>query len=821
MESTIKIYASQDYVNAKISELAENQDLSNYYTKEEIDTEIAERVGDTPVSEQISNAVSTKADASHTHTASDVGADASGSAASALSDAKSYTDTKIADLINSAPTTLDTLGEIATAMEENSDVVEALEAAIGSKASTTDVENVQGQIDDLSDLVGDTAVATQIGNAISEVQTQVDGRIPFDNTNIVTIESGDDLNNYKTPGIYVSNDSTKSASLSNTPLTTTGFKLFVIDGYVNGRVTQFITGNNNRIYNRIYNGTDWSNWVVPYTADNPQPVSLGDLGVTATATELNYVDGVTSSIQTQLDGKAASSHTHNYAGSSSAGGAATSATKVNKNLVVKLNGGSTEGTDLFTFNGSSAKTINVTPSAIGALPTSGGSITGSIYINNKPTAPNIQFKPVSYDDATTYATIQANAEADSTKNRFQFLEYSRSSTDYGRLEKFASFSLPNPDADMTADVHYQILTSKSPVTIEQGGTGATDASTARTKLGITPANIGAATSGHTHALTASTITGELPVTKGGTGATDAPTARTNLGITPANIGAVPTSRMVNGKALSANISLTASDVSAVSTSATDTQVLNSSLAVRGTATTEDSWKYLGVTRYITEAAKSYSIRMGINSDGSANFLLYDNSNSSTSVNMLSLGLEETSFKKPVNLESGGTGATTASEARTKLGITPANIGALSTSGGTITGNLTIEGAPIIANSNYYGSIWFNPTIAGGERIACLYAYASDANSSVINTSQVKLRQYSYTTNSTTALTHYDEFKFPETAADKTKSNSYNILTTKSAVTVEQGGTGATKAADALTNLGIIYSSTEPDYVAGRIWLKPV
>lgn len=32
--------------------------------------------------------------------------------------------------------------------------------------------------------------------------------------------------------------------------------------------------------------------------------------VTATATELNYVDGVTSSIQTQLNGKAATVHTH-------------------------------------------------------------------------------------------------------------------------------------------------------------------------------------------------------------------------------------------------------------------------------------------------------------------------------------------------------------------------------------------------------------------------------------------------------------------------------------------------------------------------------
>ena len=45
-------------------------------------------------------------------------------------------------------------------------------------------------------------------------------------------------------------------------------------------------------------------------------------GLTASITELNYTDGVTSNIQTQLDGKAASSHTHNYAGSASAGGPA-------------------------------------------------------------------------------------------------------------------------------------------------------------------------------------------------------------------------------------------------------------------------------------------------------------------------------------------------------------------------------------------------------------------------------------------------------------------------------------------------------------------
>ena len=64
---------------------------------------------------------------------------------------------------------------------------------------------------------------------------------------------------------------------------------------------------------------------------------------------------------------AAKSHTHNYAGSSSAGGAANS---VKTSLIVRLNGGTTEGTNQFTFNGSAAKTINITPGSIGAATSS-------------------------------------------------------------------------------------------------------------------------------------------------------------------------------------------------------------------------------------------------------------------------------------------------------------------------------------------------------------------------------------------------------------------------------------------------------------------
>ena len=51
-----------------------------------------------------------------------------------------YVDTKVANLVNAAPETLDTLGEVATAIQNNASVVEALNSAIGNK-----VDKVSGK----------------------------------------------------------------------------------------------------------------------------------------------------------------------------------------------------------------------------------------------------------------------------------------------------------------------------------------------------------------------------------------------------------------------------------------------------------------------------------------------------------------------------------------------------------------------------------------------------------------------------------------------------------------------------------------------------
>ena len=51
--------------------------------------------------------------------------------------------------------------------------------------------------------------------------------------------------------------------------------------------------------------------------------------------------------------------------------------QVSTNLVVRLNGGSTEGTNKFTYNGSLSKTVNITPSSIGAVNTAGTGLSKS------------------------------------------------------------------------------------------------------------------------------------------------------------------------------------------------------------------------------------------------------------------------------------------------------------------------------------------------------------------------------------------------------------------------------------------------------------
>ena len=89
----------------------------------------------------------------------------------AYASSNGYTDQAIADLINGAPTTLDTLKEIADAMAENDDVVKALDAAIGTKADQAELDAHTG-----NETVHIVASERTLWNTVSDKVDKVEGK---------------------------------------------------------------------------------------------------------------------------------------------------------------------------------------------------------------------------------------------------------------------------------------------------------------------------------------------------------------------------------------------------------------------------------------------------------------------------------------------------------------------------------------------------------------------------------------------------------------------------------------------------------------------
>ena len=162
--------------------LAGKANTSHTHTKSEI-TDFPTSLPASDVSEWA------KAATKPTYTASEVGADASGSANAALTAAKEYTDTEIAGLINGAPITLDTLGEIATAMSENQSVVEALNSAIGTKANASDLTTHTGNTSNPHSV---TKAQVGLGN-VPNVSTNDQTPTYSDTTTFETLTSGEKI----------------------------------------------------------------------------------------------------------------------------------------------------------------------------------------------------------------------------------------------------------------------------------------------------------------------------------------------------------------------------------------------------------------------------------------------------------------------------------------------------------------------------------------------------------------------------------------------------------------------------------------------------
>lgn len=273
--------------------------------------------------------------------------------ANALADAKTYANQEIAKLVDSAPEAMNTLNELAEAIKTHnntytayvqtvtSDIAAAKSAAIADAAAkdTALHTKISAEIDTDVKVEADRAKAAE-----QVLQANIDKKAATGHShNNLVIK----LNSGTTEGTnlftYVGTaDKTVNITASSIGASASGHN-HDDKYYTESEIDAKITTINNAI-----NGKANSSHGTHVTYDTTAPKANGTAaaGSSANVARADHVHP----LQTTISGNAGS------------------ATKVNNNMVVKLNGGTTEGTNLFTFNGSAAKNINITPAAIGAEP---------------------------------------------------------------------------------------------------------------------------------------------------------------------------------------------------------------------------------------------------------------------------------------------------------------------------------------------------------------------------------------------------------------------------------------------------------------------
>lgn len=186
-----------------------------------------------------------------------------------------------------------------------------LEGSDGSSSEVTDVNTTYT----LSSF-GVTATATELNymdGVTSNVQTQLNGKAAssHSHSNATTSAAGflpklggGTTNFLRADGTWAKPPDTNTTYSNMTGATSSAAgKAGLVPAPAAGAATRYLRSD----------GT----WQVP--PDTNTTYTLSSFGITATATELNYMDGVTSNVQTQLNGKAASNHSHSTATTSAAG----------------------------------------------------------------------------------------------------------------------------------------------------------------------------------------------------------------------------------------------------------------------------------------------------------------------------------------------------------------------------------------------------------------------------------------------------------------------------------------------------------------------
>jgi len=219
--------------------------------------------------------------------------------------------TQLGNIIDGAPETLNTLNELAAAIGDNPEFATTV-SAINSAVSglTTDVSTIDGTVTTLSSTVsGHTTDISTLTSDLGNLDTQVQGiatdlgTAETDIDNLQSDVSGletttGNLETNKAPkdnptftGTVVLPNTTSIGDVSSTEL-----------GYLNGVTSDIQTQIDGKLATSTASSTyaPLSGPTFTGTVTLPSTTSIGDVS----ATELQYINGVTSAIQTQLDAKA-------------------------------------------------------------------------------------------------------------------------------------------------------------------------------------------------------------------------------------------------------------------------------------------------------------------------------------------------------------------------------------------------------------------------------------------------------------------------------------------------------------------------------------
>ena len=266
-----------------------------------------------------------------------------------ISNVRSYTDTKITQLINGAPGALDTLDELAAALNDDSSFAATITNQISNKADKTTASTTANGLMSSADKTKLNGIAegAQVNqNAFSNVAVGSTTIAADSPTDTLTLIAGSNVT--LTPN--ASGDSVTIAASNSvyTHPTTSGNK-HIPSGGSSG---QFLG----------WSADGTATWVANPNTDSKVKTTeaattkLYVTGCTgATTAALKYDTGV------YLDTTAGMITATTFNGNATTATTASTANKVANSLTIKLN-----GTAQTAFNGSGAVTFNITPASIGA-----------------------------------------------------------------------------------------------------------------------------------------------------------------------------------------------------------------------------------------------------------------------------------------------------------------------------------------------------------------------------------------------------------------------------------------------------------------------